>query len=279
MSQLEIARGAAAPAPGPVASRQDARVVAVAAGKGGVGTSTVAALLGAAVAASGRQVLLVDAVGHLGTLHALLGVAPAYALGALRAGVEPRALVAPVSSTLSLLALAADASPLPESERRVLAQRLLSVYGAYDLVVADVGASAAAILEACRNGTTRLLAVCGADRVGLAATFALLKLVGQHFPDVRVDLMPNRVTDEVAATLHGHLNAAAIRFLSRTIHLAGAIPEDQDFGSALTAGLGALDAAVGSNAVAAMHDIGERLLDDLSAPVRAASPTRSFRTR
>ncbi|MEP7346638.1 MAG: hypothetical protein ABI877_15310, partial [Gemmatimonadaceae bacterium] len=256
-----------------------ARVVALASGKGGVGTSTAAALLGAAVAATGRRVLLVDAVGHLGTLHELLAVTPAYSLGALRDGVEPGALVTPVSATLSLLALAPDESPLTESDRRVLAKRLLSIYSQYDLVVADAGANAAAILQACRDGAARLFAVCGTDRVGLAATFALIKLVGQHFPDVRVDLMPNRVTTEIAETLHGHLNAATVRFLSRTIHLAGAIPEDDDFGSALTAGLGALEAAVGSNAVAAMHDIGERLLDDLSAPTRALGLTRTFRQR
>ena len=279
MTQLDTARSAAAPASRSTSSSGTARVVALASGKGGVGTSTAAALLGAAVAATGRRVLLVDAVGHLGTLHELLAVTPLHSLGALRRGLEPQALVTPVSPTLSLLALAPDESPLNESERRVLAQRLLSLYGHYDLVVADAGASAAAILQACRDGATRLFAVCGSDRVGLAATFALIKLVGQHFPDVRVDLMPNRVTATLAETLHGHLNAAAIRFLSRTICLAGAIPEDDDFGSALTAGLGALDAAVGSNAVAAMHDIGERLLEDLTTPPHAVPLTRTFRTR
>lgn len=281
MTQLDTARQAAEPASRSHAAIGSPRVVAIASGKGGVGTSTATALLGAAVAATGRRVLLVDAVGHLGTLHQVLAVAPVHPLGALRQGLEPQALVTAVSPTLSLLAAAPDESPLNDADRRVLTQRLLSLYGSYDLVVADAGANAAAILQACRDGASRLFAVCGTDRVGLAATFALIKLVGQHFPDVRVDLLPNRVTAEVAESLHGHLNAAAVRFLSRTIHLAGAIPEDDDFGNALTAGLGALDAAVGSNAVVAMHDIGERLLADLSAPppVSAFHMTRNFRKR
>ncbi len=279
MTQLDTARNAALERSHSLPWTGTARVVALASGKGGVGTSTAAALLGAAVAATGRRVLLVDAVGHLGTLHELLAVVPAYPLGALRQGLEPEALVTPVSPTLSLLALAPDESPMAESERRVLAQRLLSLYNQYDLVVADAGANAAAILQACRDGAARIFAVCGTDRVGLAATFALIKLVGQHFPDVRVDLMPNRVSSEVATTLHGHLNAATVRFLSRTIYLAGVIPEDDDFGSALTAGLGALEAAVGSNAVAAMHDIGERLLEDLTAAPNDLLMTRTFRKR
>jgi MinD-like ATPase involved in chromosome partitioning or flagellar assembly len=253
--------------------------VAVASGKGGVGTSTAAALLGAAVAAAGKRVLLVDAVWHLGTLHQVLAVQPSRPLGALRGGLEPQALVTTVSPTLSLLAPAPDEAALSDADRRVLTHRLTSLYVDYDLVVADAGSNAAAILQVCRDGASRLFAVCGNDRVGLAATFALIKMVGQHFPDVRVDLLPNRMTTELAETLHGHLNAASVRFLSRTIHLAGAIPEDDDFGSALTAGLGALDAAVGSNAVAVMHDIGERLLAELSAPASAPSMTRTFRKR
>jgi hypothetical protein len=142
----------------------------------------------------------------------------------------------------------------------------LSVYSHYDLVVADAGANAAAILQACRDGASRLFAVCGTDRVGLAATFRSHQARRAVLPRRARRSSPNRVTADIAETLHGHLNAASIRFLSRTIHLAGAIPEDGDFGSALTAGLGAHEAAVGSNAVAAMHDIGERLLEDYRRP-------------
>ena len=96
MTQLDTARSAAAPASRSTSSSGTARVVALASGKGGVGTSTAAALLGAAVAATGRRVLLVDAVGHLGTLHELLAVTPLHSLGALRRGLEPQALVTPV---------------------------------------------------------------------------------------------------------------------------------------------------------------------------------------
>lgn len=275
-SQLEAARLATTPER---RAAHGVHMIAVASGKGGVGTSTVSALLGAAISAQGRRVLLVDGVGRLGTLHELLRVTPTYSLGSLRHGVDPSALLSPVSPSLSLLVAAPDERPVPDAEQRVLHDRLTSLYDGFDCVVADVGSSAASILQGCRDGATRLLAVCGADRVGLAATFALFKLVTQQYPQVPIDLVANRVTDDVAETLHGHLNAAAIRFLSRTVTFAGAIPEDADFGHALAAGLGAIDAAVGSNAVAAMHPIGERLLTDPSASSRAGSLTRPFRKR
>ncbi len=277
--QLDGARQAAAAATG--AWDRARRLVAVASGKGGVGTSTAAALLGAAVAATGRRVLLVDAVGQLGTLHQVLGISPSHTLGALRHGLEPQDFVTPVSPTLALLAVAPDDAAIGDTDRRILQHRLLSLYDDYDLVVADAGAHASAILQTCRDGASRVFAVCGADRVGLAATFALIKFLGQHAPNVRVDVLTNRVTTEMAATLHAHVNAATVRFLSRTVHLAGSIPEDDDFGQALTAGLGAHDAAVGSSAVAAMHDVGERLLTDLATyPWTGASlMTRTLRKR
>ena len=48
-------------------------VVVVGSGKGGIGTSTVSALLALAGAEDGRQVLLIDGNESVGSLHLLLG--------------------------------------------------------------------------------------------------------------------------------------------------------------------------------------------------------------
>src|ERR1044071_3693357 len=54
--------------------------VLVASGKGGVGTSSVAALLALAAADRGEKVLLVDASESGGSLHHLFGVRPTQSL-------------------------------------------------------------------------------------------------------------------------------------------------------------------------------------------------------
>jgi MinD-like ATPase involved in chromosome partitioning or flagellar assembly len=251
-----------------------ATVVAVGSGKGGVGTSTVAALLAATMAAAGHRVLLVDAGQRLGALHHLLGVEPAGSLSELRGGERmPNELLVPVAERLFLFPSTVDEGVLRSTERQLLMRRVRSLYDEYALVVVDAGSSAESLVGACTDGATRLLAVTGADRISLVATYALVKLLHERANNVRVDILANRVSDESADLLHDYLNAASVRFLSRTVPFAGTIPEDPDFGSALAAGLGTDEAVLGSNAAIAVRAIGERLLTDSAVP----SPNSLYR--
>lgn len=242
-------------------------VVAVGSGKGGVGTSTIAALLAATMAEQGHHVLLVDAGERLGGLHHILGVEPIGSLGELRGHREPQELLVPVARHLALFPASADDPSLRPAERRVLMRRVTSLYPSYALVVVDAGSTAESLVNAATDGASRLLAVTGGDRISLVATYALVKLLHDRAPGLRVDIVANRVAGDAASRLHDHLNAASVRFLSRTVPYAGAVPDDPDFGSALAAGLGTDEASLGSTAALAVRDIGERLLADAGGSV------------
>lgn len=256
-------------------------VVALAAGKGGVGTSTAAALLGATLASSGRHVLLVDASDRLGTLDVMLGVTPKVPLDALRGGqAEPEDLLLPVSGGLTLLPAygTRGEGAMPAAERRVLFNRVSSLFPRFDLVLFDAGATADSILGACASGVTRVLAVTTGDRITIAATYALIKLLHERHPAVRVDVLASRLSAQAATHAHDTINAACVRFLSKTVHIAGVVPEDPHFATAIAAGLGAHDAAEGSFAAPVMQEIGDRLLV-MPDPANGSSPasSRSFR--
>lgn len=242
-------------------------VVAVGSGKGGVGTSTIAALLAATMAEQGRRVLLVDAGERIGGLHHLLGVEPRGSLGELRGAREPHQLLVPVADRLSLFPAAVDDPALRPTERRLLMRRVASLHADVDLVVVDAGSSAESLVTACADGVSRLLAVTAGDRISLIATYAVVKLLHERLPDVRVDVIANRVDEQSADRLHEYLNGASVRFLSRTTPFAGAVPDDPDFGSALAAGLGTAEASLGSTAALAVRAIGERILtESVEAP-------------
>jgi len=257
-----------------VASRTT--VVAVGGGKGGVGTSTVAALLACTMAEEGHRVLLVDAGQQLGGLHHLLGVEPRASLGQLRGEREPHELLVPVADNLALFPASVGGEALRPTERRLLMRRVISLYDGYELVVVDAGSSAESLVTACADGASRLLAVTAGDRVSLVATYAVVKLLHERAPSVRVDIVANRVDDEGAGRLHDYLNAASVRFLSRTVSYAGSIPDDPDFASALAAGMGTDEAALGSTAALAVRALGERILAEGATPP-AAAPHRLLR--
>lgn len=239
--------------------------VAVGAGKGGVGTSTVTALLACTAAAAGSRVLLVDLAPHFGGLAALLDVHPAHSLADVKAGLPPEALATPVTHTLSLVNAARVPERLTETEHQLMLRRLAASIANYDLVFIDAGASAASLRTAVRFGASRVLTVTTHDRISLTATYAVLKLLHEQSPDLRVDVIANRVGDDDAARLHEYLNAASVRFLARTVPFGGAIPDDPAFARTV-AGLGADEAAQGSPAFQVVRALGEQILADTGSP-------------
>ncbi|MCC6316090.1 MAG: P-loop NTPase [Gemmatimonadaceae bacterium] len=242
-------------------------VVAIGAGKGGVGTSTVAALFAATVAADGTRVLLIDASQHFGGLAAMLGIEPQVTLADVRGGRRGiHELAIAVSPMLSLVCAGQVPEGVTVTEHQLLLRRLVDLYQSFGLVVIDAGASAASLRNAIRCGATRVLAVTAHDRIALIATYALVKLLHEQAPDVRVDVLANRVDANAADRLHEYLNGASVRFLSRTVPFAGLIPDDPGFEKVIAAGLGTDEAASGSPAALAVRDIGARLLADAAAP-------------
>jgi MinD-like ATPase involved in chromosome partitioning or flagellar assembly len=303
--QLDSLRAyvASRPAPRDVARGQEsgggAGIVVVGSGRGGAGTSVVAALLALSAAAMGRRVLLVDLDEHVGPQRYLLGAAASHSLVALRQGLAPEALLVPVSATLSLLPggpTSPDApdAPLAPAERRALLRRASTCFAAHDLTVIDAGsrldtvragletARAAADAAAAAPGgnlAVRLLVVTGSDPIALAASYALVKGVGAHegtpgTPPLAVDVLANRVSDDDARLAFEHVDAAARQFLQHPLRHAGVVPDDASLGAALRAGMPLQDAAVGSPAAVAMQLVASRLAE-LTSAASAARGGRS----
>lgn len=265
------------------ATGQDAgapRAIVVASGKGGVGTSTVAALLALTVAAEGRRVLLVDAADHVGSQHLLFGVEPRHALGALRGGeVTAEELLVPLGGELALVPAVDGDGRVTPTERRALMRRVAALYGEYALVVIDGGARMDGVLGACANGFERLLAITTADRVAIAATYALIKVVSERHPGVPVELLPNACDESVVMPIYEQIRIAAEQFVGRTIALCGAVPEDASLRAGVGGGLPIQDAAAGSPVAHAIRAIGLRLLAPSPAGAQAAGSSRSLHQR
>jgi flagellar biosynthesis protein FlhG len=257
----------------------DARVVLVAAGKGGIGTSTVAALLALAFAEQGRRTLLIDGDDQAGTLHHWFGVEPRIGIGALRGtGLDPREAVIHASEMLHLLpggGLNDGAVPmLSTSERRLVWRRVAGVYADHDFVVIDGGCRLDTIMAASTAGVRRLAAVSAADPVALAATYALLKAVDSRIPGLPVDFVANGQDEARARALYDHVQMATQRWLHRGLNYGGTIPEDVPMRDGLAAGGTFASIAPDSPAASAAATLGGRLIAELDDVARRSiAPT------
>ncbi|MEQ1691300.1 MAG: cellulose synthase operon protein YhjQ/BcsQ [Gemmatimonas sp.] len=247
-----------------------------ASGRGGSGTTLLAALLAVAAAGEGARVLLVDADEHVGPLAMLLGVSARASWQDLRGGrVSPTDVATPVSTTLTLVAGGAarhatsSAAPMSAAERRACMRRVGMLSHGMDLVVIDCGARFDTISAALApHAGERLLAVAaGADPIGLAATYALCKAVHARHSALPLDVLVNRHEGVEALRCFEAIDAGVRQFLGSTLRFAGAVPTDPTLDAALRAGMPFPDAAAGSPAAIAAHDVVMRTL-------AGTSPTR-----
>lgn len=250
----------------------------VASGRGGSGSTLLSALLAMSAAGEGRQVLLVDADDFVGPLALTLGVTPRASWADLRGGrATPADVATPVSATLTLVAGgsprlgdSAATQPINAAERKACMRRVSALAESMDLVVIDCGARLDTVLAALTpHAGERLIAVsAGSDPVALAATYALCKAVVQRHSALPVDILVNRHEGSDAARCYDAIDAGARQFLGLTLRLAGAIPADPTLDAALRAGMPFPDAAAGSPAAIAAHEVVMRVL-------AARTPSRS----
>jgi MinD-like ATPase involved in chromosome partitioning or flagellar assembly len=257
-----------------------ARVALVASGKGGVGTSVVASLLALGAAAAGARVLLIDGHEGSGVLHHLFGVRPNSSLDALRnASVSLDEVLIPLGERFSVVAskpASDDQLALSPEARRAPFERLLPLTSDYDCVVVDGGSRLESLLAVTSSGAGRAVVVTDADRISLAANYALLKVLAQRAPSVLASVLVNRHDEAVALRAGAQLADACSRFIDCDVSLAGAVPDDACLRAALGAGMPIGDAADGSPAAGAMQALALRVFPFLTgarADARAAFPT------
>lgn len=277
MSVSESLKAFMAAASGAPAHEARPGVLVVGSGKGGVGTSVLAALLALESARQGARVLLVDADEGWGSLHLMLGIEdPGPGLGALRdAEVEAEALLRPLAPRLWLLpggGMGADATLASAAgERRALLRRVSGLWDRFDAVVLDGGSRLESVMAACATGAERLLCVTTGDRIAVAASYALLKVARERFGTLPTGLLVNRADEGTAETLHGVVRSAAGRFLGVDVDHAGAVPPDPDVDALVRSGSSLAELGDGSPARAAVAGLVRRILADLP-PLRGDEP-------
>jgi len=245
-----------------------------ASGRGGSGTTLLAALLAMSAAGEGYRVLLIDADEHVGPLSLLLRVTPRATWQDLRGGrVTPLDVAAPISTTLTLVAGGAprqssiDSLALSAAERRACMRRVGALAQGMDLVVIDCGSRFETITSAITpHGGERLLAItAGVDPIGLASTYALCKAVAARHGALPLDVLVNRHEGTEAVRCFEAIDAGVRQFLGTTLGFAGAVPTDPTLDAALRAGMPFPDAAAGSPAAIAAHDVVMRTLAGTSS--------------
>jgi len=247
------------------ATQRRCRTIAIAAGKGGVGKSSISVNLGTALSMAGKDVILLDADMGLANVDVLLGLTPSRHLGHLLDGActindlllkGPHGLrVVPAGSGTRRLAHATNAE-------------LAAVIGAFDelptqpdyLLVdtaAGVGDSVALFAAAADDV---LLVVCD-EPASLTDAYALLKVLSRDFGVKRFQMVSNMVGSAMEArAVHQKLDRVASRFLDVRLDYLGCVPRDERLRQAIRRQKTIVDAEPRSPSGAALNRIAEEIV-------------------
>lgn len=151
-----------------------AKIILVASGKGGAGKSTVSALLGEALAFSGKRVLLLELDSGLRSLDVALGVTKnlVFDLGDIVRGsadIQSAAMPCPFCKNLSVICAAANSEPV---SKEPLQNICAAVSADFDCVILDCPAGIGESLSAAAEVADLALVVATPDPSSIRAAGA-----------------------------------------------------------------------------------------------------------
>jgi flagellar biosynthesis protein FlhG len=253
------------------------RTIVVSGGRAGVGATTVAVHLAAALAGEALRVVLIDADLHSAELHsadaaARCGMPAGLSIGDVLAGrksIHEALLRGPAG--MQILAGNASAEVRAIATPRV-ADRLLrqvrSLVPHADWLVVDAGHEAGDISARLWKAAEQVLLVTSPDAAAVMDTYALVKtLLKEQPPALPLALVVNQAADAaIAADVCRRIDQSCRRFLGLSVRLAGWIPLDPSATSSLGRAI--------EGPQSLLADAVSRLARTVTAPSRTSNSTQ-----
>lgn len=208
------------------------RVIAVTGGKGGVGKTNVSVNLSAALAASGRKVMLLDADLALANVDVLLGLRTHYNLSHVLSGERtleeviiegPSGMrIVPASSGITKM------SELSSVEHAGLIRAFSELGQDIDVLMIDTAAGISNCVTAYTCAAQEVIVVVCDEPASITDAYALIKVLNRDHGVFRFRILANMVHNvQEGRDLFSKLMKVADRFLDVTLDYMGFIPYDE----------------------------------------------------
>ena len=212
---------------------EEARVIAVASGKGGTGKSFLVTNLAVALHRLGRRVAVIDCDFGLGNAHLLFGVNPRLTMHHLLSGLAPAgSVLAPTDYGPWLIAGGSGISGMAELEQRhfeQLAKSLGILARQHDVLLLDCAAGLAPQSLLTALVAESLVVVTNPEIAALTDAYALIKCMARQSSSPALHVVVNRVAKPgQGEPTFLRLAEVTRRFVGRSIHYVGEVIESPD---------------------------------------------------
>ena len=215
----------------PVREKNNARVIAITSGKGGVGKTNIVANLGYALSKLGKRVLIMDADLGLANLDVLLGLAPKYNFSHVIMGTKsineitmkgPGGIeILPASSGIQEL------TKLTKEQSIRFLTELDILLDSFDILLIDTAAGISSNVMYFNSTAQEILVIVSPEPTSITDAYALMKVLSLKYSQNYFKLVVNQASSkEEALEVYRQLNLVAERFLDISIEYMGHVIHD-----------------------------------------------------
>lgn len=214
---------------------QNARVITVTSGKGGVGKSNVAVNLAVQLQKRGLRVLVFDADLGLANIEVMFGVIPQYNLSDLiYHGKGMRDIISEGPNGIGFISSGngiAGMSDLTQEQTRYLARSLRELDQMADVILVDTGAGISSHVLEFVVASPEVILVTTPEPSAITDAYSLLKALYRnprfHRDETRIGVLVNRVSQmDEGRQVYEKLSSVVGQFLQGELSLIGTIPQD-----------------------------------------------------
>ena len=221
---------------------QNARVISVTSGKGGVGKSNTSVNIALQFQRQGKRVIIFDADFGLANIEVMFGIIPKYNLGDLMfKGKELKEIITPGPEGVGFISGGSGIAKLVNLDKeqiKRLVGRLSELDELADVIIIDTGAGISSSVMEFLVASPETILVTTPEPASITDSYALLKALSMnedYSPEkCKVKLIANRVgKKEEGQNLYEKLSAVSSRFLNIELEYLGAIPFDNNITKAV----------------------------------------------
>lgn len=253
-----------------VASPNNARVITVTSGKGGVGKSNVAINLAVQFRTAGKRVLIFDADFGLANIEVMFGAIPKHSLADLiyqGASIKDVITWGPMGiGFISGGSGIAGMGNLSRDHLDYLIRNLSELDIMADVIIIDTAAGISEAVLEFLVASREIILVTTPEPTSITDSYSLLKALNLHAKfnkdETKVKVITNKVeTTEEGKQLYSKLSAVVNRYLKLNMEFLGVIPYDNSLVKAVMQQSPVLISNPQAKAAKAFQDVANTLMD------------------